>query len=179
MRDKRFLARRIGSYPYFFVGVTLTLLFAVGFITHLVAQQQPSREYIRFGNQVVAIENPSSISSVTLTAPSFTIGALDLLQISETSTGCTSSCTPTWMVSGSGASISSSGLLTPVPTITAIASVNVTATVGGVTSAPLPIVIEPVPLPAAATVASSGAQAQQFQVTSVTTWTAQSIRRVL
>src|SRR5438128_466449 len=72
--------------------------------------QQPSREYIRLGGRVIAIENTTP--SITISPSSPTVGSLDTIQFMATNCG---GCTPTWSVDNQTfADITpTGGLLTP------------------------------------------------------------------
>jgi len=95
---------------------------ALGLVALWSSAQQPSREYIRLGDRVIAIENTTP--SITITPANATLGSLDTLQL----TASCGTCTPIWSVTPSAAAdVSSGGLLTPHQSQ---ADVQVTATSG-------------------------------------------------
>jgi hypothetical protein len=151
----------------------LALSTAVILVSLLSGQQQvPSKEYIRIGGRVVAVENPSA--TVTVCPQNATVGLLDVLQFTaSTQSSCAPTSPATWSEqngSQGAATISSSGLLSP----TAAGTVTVQATIGGVTSTGPVTIVSVFSVPSISALDNGQLQAggiEQFTVTKQGSWT--------
>jgi hypothetical protein len=141
-------------------------------------QQQPSKEYIRIGGRVVAVENPVA-STVTVCPPSPTVGMLDTLQLTASATsGCTPTSAATWTLQdgspGAATIGNTSGVLTP----TTAGTVSVQATIGSLVSHSTTVTISSVFSVPSIAAASNGqllsGGSEQFTVTKQGSWTLQS-----
>ena len=134
------------------VRITTTIAFCCGTMVSLPdgKGQTPSKEYVRLGTQVIAIEEPSFVINVN--PAGFTTGSLDNVQFTASVPGCPT-CAVTWSVSDtSKASIgSTSGILSPIASaITAPTTVSVTATLSGASPASTTLTILPALSPTSA-----------------------------
>jgi hypothetical protein len=142
-------------------------------IVSMMSGQQPSKEYIRIGDRVIAIENPV-LFSVNVTPTSVTVGMADTLSFNAgTTPTCTSNCNPTWQVVSlpgdtGAASINASGVLTP----SAVGTIHVQATIGtasGTAAVTILPVFNPSPNPSFPASGGTG----QIAITKQGAWTVQ------
>jgi hypothetical protein len=144
--------------------------------------QQPSKEYIRLGGRVIAVENQQAIS-VAVSPPSATISAGGQQQFTATVTGTTNTAV-TWSAQGGG-TINSTGLYTGPTGISSPVTATVKATsqadsskwaTATVTVNP-PLVVTVAVSPPSATISAGGQQQFTATVTGTTntavTWSAQ------
>src|SRR5436190_8128319 len=117
-----------------------TRIVVLGLMAVWLNGQQPSREYVRLGGRVIAIENTTP--SIVISPVGATLGSLDTLQFTASCGGCT----PTWSVDNQTfADITpTGGLLTPhqwphTVQVTATAEANSNSTTVNIVPVPSPI----------------------------------------
>jgi len=153
---------------------TISRAILLTFLASWLGGQQPTKEYIRLGSKVIAVENPPP-PPVVLVPPVATLGSLDTLIFNVSASNCVANCTPVWGTDDpTVATIApvfgnpNSAVLTPVlwP-----ATVHVTATVGGVVSNSATVQLKPVLDIVSFSFPSGGGQGSVI-VTKAGNWTA-------
>ncbi len=136
-----------------------------------LGQGTATKEYIRLGNRVIAIENaaPATNPNLVVTSPDSIIGSTDTEQFSAQFNGSpVDPSTVNWSVSNSSAGISSLGLLSWSGPIISPQSITVTATYGGATNTRT-ITVNPLLSPVAWSFASGGGRGT-ISVTTKGSW---------
>ena len=142
--------------------------FGIGYIL----AQQPSREYIRLGDRVIAIENPTVLITVTSAGGVTSVGAGDTLQFSATVTPSNQGQISWASTEGS---ISAAGLYSPVVTTASQHTVGITASIPGVaTSAQFALSVVPILTPLSANLPSNATSNNTISLTKAGTWQASS-----
>ena len=99
---------------------------------YLGGQQTPTKEYIRLGDRVIAIENPTS-STISILATPTTTGAADPVQLTATLTPPCSTCVVTWSSTNNLGSFTDSGTAQTAsfapPSVTSPTTVVITASI--------------------------------------------------